>query len=89
VFLAAVAQRTQKTALRSPGLYASLSTTRLRLVEEICMLDQLSKGRFELGVGRGISPIETAYYGVDPAHRQEIYLETLQILRQAIDQPGR
>jgi alkanesulfonate monooxygenase SsuD/methylene tetrahydromethanopterin reductase-like flavin-dependent oxidoreductase (luciferase family) len=48
------------------------------------MLDQLSKGRFELGVGRGISPIETAYYGVDPAHRQKIYLETLQILRQAL-----
>ena len=48
------------------------------------MLDQLSRGRFELGVGRGISPIETAYYGVDPAHRQKIYLETLQILRQAL-----
>ena len=48
------------------------------------MLDQLSRGRFELGVGRGISPIETAYYGVDPALRQKIYLETLQVLRQAL-----
>ena len=48
------------------------------------MLDQLSKGRFDLGVGRGISPIETAYYGVDPEHRQKMYLEALQILRQAL-----
>ena len=48
------------------------------------MLDQLSRGRFELGVGRGISPIETAYYGVNPDHRQKMYLETLQILRQAL-----
>ena len=48
------------------------------------MLDQLSKGRFELGVGRGISPIETAYYGVNPEHRQKMYLEALQILRQAL-----
>src|SRR4029450_5391184 len=53
-------------------------------VEEICMLDQLSRGRFELGVGRGISPIETAYFGVNPDHRQKMYLEALQIVRQAL-----
>ena len=83
VFLAAVAQRTQKLRF-GPLVYTLPLHHPLRLVEEICMLDQLSKGRFELGVGRGISPIETAYYGVDPAHRQKIYLETLQILRQAL-----
>jgi len=54
------------------------------VAEEICMLDQLSQGRFELGVGRGISPIETAYYGINPDHRQKMYLEALQILRQAL-----
>jgi alkanesulfonate monooxygenase SsuD/methylene tetrahydromethanopterin reductase-like flavin-dependent oxidoreductase (luciferase family) len=32
---------------------------------EIAMLDQMSGGRFELGVGRGISPYELAYHGVD------------------------
>ena len=30
------------------------------------MLDQMSGGRIELGVGRGISPLEMGYYGVDP-----------------------
>ena len=83
MFLAAVAQRTRELRF-GPLVYTLPLHHPLRVMEEICMLDQLSKGRFELGVGRGISPIETAYYGVDPAHRQKIYLETLQILRQAL-----
>ena len=34
-----------------------------RLYNEICMLDQMSRGRVELGVGRGVSLFESAYYG--------------------------
>ena len=83
VFLAAVAQRTQRLRF-GPLVYTLPLHHPLRLVEEICMLDQLSRGRFELGVGRGISPIETAYFGVDPDHRQKMYLEALQIVRQAL-----
>ena len=37
----------------------------LRLIDEVCMLDQMSGGRFLYGVGRGISPIEVGFYGVD------------------------
>ena len=40
----------------------------LRLIDEICMLDQMSGGRFLYGVGRGISPIEVGFYGVDFAN---------------------
>ena len=76
VFLAAVAQRTQRLRF-GPLVYTLPLHHPLRVVEEICMLDQLSRGRFDLGVGRGISPIETAYYGVDPDHRQKMYLEAL------------
>src|SRR5262249_21945963 len=50
------------------------------LIEEICMLDQLSGGRFELGVGRGISPYELAYNNVDFLAAAEIYEEALQII---------
>ena len=39
----------------------------IRLIEEICMLDQMSGGRFELGVGRGVSPFEVGFFGVNPA----------------------
>jgi len=79
VFLAAVAQRTRR--LRFGPLVYTLSLHHpLRVVEEICMLDQMSGGRFELGVGRGISPHELAYYGVDPAKAQGMYVEALQII---------
>jgi alkanesulfonate monooxygenase SsuD/methylene tetrahydromethanopterin reductase-like flavin-dependent oxidoreductase (luciferase family) len=83
VFLAAVAERTQRLRF-GPLVYTLPLHHPLRVVEEICMLDQLSRGRFDLGVGRGISPIETAYFGVDPDHRQKMYIEALQILRQAL-----
>ena len=52
----------------------------IKLLEEICMLDQISKGRMMLGVGRGISPIEMSYYGIDPAQAPAIYAETLEVL---------
>ena len=35
------------------------------------MLDQMSGGRFQLGVGRGVSPFETAAYGLDFAKTGE------------------
>jgi alkanesulfonate monooxygenase SsuD/methylene tetrahydromethanopterin reductase-like flavin-dependent oxidoreductase (luciferase family) len=83
VFLAAVAQRTRR--LRFGPLVYTLSLHHpLRVVEEVCMLDQMSGGRFELGVGRGISPHELAYYGVDPAKAQGMYVEALQIILQGL-----
>src|ERR1700758_2423194 len=57
VFLAAVAQRTNKLRF-GPLVYTVNLYHPLRLIDEICMLDQMSGGRLELGVGRGISPYE-------------------------------
>jgi len=55
-----VAQRT-RTLRFGPLVYTvNLYHHPLRLIDEICMLDQLSGGRLELGVGRGISPYEVA-----------------------------
>ncbi|TAJ89921.1 LLM class flavin-dependent oxidoreductase [Reyranella sp.] len=44
------------------------------------MLDQTSGGRLELGVGRGISPDEVGYCGVDHATGSERFNEALQVL---------
>jgi alkanesulfonate monooxygenase SsuD/methylene tetrahydromethanopterin reductase-like flavin-dependent oxidoreductase (luciferase family) len=52
----------------------------LRLIDEICMLDQMSGGRLELGIGRGISPYEVGYYGVDPATGPERFAEALEVI---------
>jgi alkanesulfonate monooxygenase SsuD/methylene tetrahydromethanopterin reductase-like flavin-dependent oxidoreductase (luciferase family) len=52
----------------------------LRLIEEICMLDHLSNGRLDVGVGRGVSPYEVACYGVEPDETREIFLETMELM---------
>jgi alkanesulfonate monooxygenase SsuD/methylene tetrahydromethanopterin reductase-like flavin-dependent oxidoreductase (luciferase family) len=58
----------------------------LRLIDEICMLDQLSGGRLELGVGRGISPYEVGYYGIDPATGPERFAEALEVILKGLAQ---
>ncbi|MBI3196834.1 MAG: LLM class flavin-dependent oxidoreductase, partial [Rhodospirillales bacterium] len=79
VFLAAVTQRT--TTLRFGPLVYTLNLYHpLRLIDEICMLDQMSGGRLELGVGRGISPYEVWYYGVDAATGPERFAEVLSVV---------
>ena len=79
IFLAAVAQRTRRLRL-GPLVYLLPLYTPLRLIEEICMLDQLSGGRFELGVGRGIVPYELAYCGLNFLDAQEMYEEGLAVI---------
>ena len=59
VFLAAVAQRTKRLRF-GPLLYVTPMYHPLRVAEEVVMLDHMSRGRLELGLGRGASPIEIA-----------------------------
>ena len=79
VFLAAVAQRTSRLRL-GPLVYTLALYDPVRLIEEVCMLDALSGGRLELGVGRGISPIELRLLGVDPDQAPSLFAERLEIL---------
>ncbi|CAI8006151.1 Uncharacterized protein y4wF [Geodia barretti] len=83
VFLAAVAQRTRRLRF-GPLVYALPLYHPLRLIEEICMLDQMSGGRLEIGFGRGSSPIELAVYGQNPAEAQRIYAEGLDLILQGL-----
>ena len=53
----------------------------LRMVEEAATLDQLTNGRLVLGVGRGVSPIETGFHGVPGAEAQPRFDEAFEILR--------
>jgi alkanesulfonate monooxygenase SsuD/methylene tetrahydromethanopterin reductase-like flavin-dependent oxidoreductase (luciferase family) len=79
IFLAALAQRTEKLRF-GPLVYLLPFYYPLRLIEEICMLDQLSGGRLELGIGRGVSPFETANYALDFAQTGAMYHEAFQVL---------
>ncbi len=80
VFLSAAAQRTKNLRL-SPLVYILPIHHPVRLAEEICMLDHLSGGRFEYGVGRGASPHEIAALGIDPATAQARYIEAYEIIK--------
>src|SRR6059036_381673 len=79
VFLAAAAQRTRRIRL-GPLVFLLPLYSPLRLLGEICMLDHLSGGRLEMGVGRGVSPYEVGYHGFDPARTRPMFQEALDVL---------
>jgi alkanesulfonate monooxygenase SsuD/methylene tetrahydromethanopterin reductase-like flavin-dependent oxidoreductase (luciferase family) len=54
------------------------------LIEEICMLDQMSGGRLQFGVGKGISPIEVRYYGLDPDKLGQMIVEAFDVLMRGL-----
>ena len=81
VFLAAAAQRTHRLRL-VPCVYVLPLHHPLRLIEEISMLDNLSDGRMEIGVGRG-GVLEAYFWGqeADVEENHARYVETLEIIR--------
>ncbi len=85
VFLSAVAQRTRRLRF-GPLVYALPLHHPIRLIEEICMLDQMSGGRLDIGFGRGASPIEIGLYGQNPAEAQRIYAEALDLILQGLSE---
>jgi len=83
VFLAAVTQRTRRIRLGAL-VYVLPAHHPLRLAEEICMLDHLSGGRLEVGIGRGASPHELDYFGVDSDTAPARYVEAYDVIMQAL-----
>jgi alkanesulfonate monooxygenase SsuD/methylene tetrahydromethanopterin reductase-like flavin-dependent oxidoreductase (luciferase family) len=79
VYLAALSQRTSRIRF-GPLVFLLPLYHPLRLVEEIAMLDALSGGRLEFGYGRGISPIEMGFYGVDMAEQADRAAEALEVV---------
>jgi len=79
IFLSAVAQRTRRIRL-GPLVYILPLYNPLRLIDEIAMLDQMSGGRFELGVGRGTSPLEAAQFNSDHSVSARVYAEALDVI---------
>jgi alkanesulfonate monooxygenase SsuD/methylene tetrahydromethanopterin reductase-like flavin-dependent oxidoreductase (luciferase family) len=84
LMLAAAAQRTSR--LRLGTLITILSLYHpMRVIEEAVTLDQLSGGRLDLGVGRGVSPAELAFHGVSGEEEaQGRFDEAFAILRQGL-----
>jgi alkanesulfonate monooxygenase SsuD/methylene tetrahydromethanopterin reductase-like flavin-dependent oxidoreductase (luciferase family) len=85
IFYSAAARITEKIRFAPLVLIATLYHP-LRLASEICMIDHLTKGRFELGTGRGVSGVELGFFGVREADAQDIYGEAMKVLMQALTQ---
>ena len=83
VNLGAVARLTQRMRL-GPLCYLLPLYSPLRLIEEIAILDNMSDGRLDLGVGRGVSPFELNFHNVDPETSREVFLEILNVLEKGM-----
>ena len=83
VWLGAVAQATKRIHM-GPLTYLLPLYSPLRLAEEICILDHLSNGRYEVGVGRGVSPFELGYHKIDHSKSREIFEDAFKCLKVAL-----
>jgi alkanesulfonate monooxygenase SsuD/methylene tetrahydromethanopterin reductase-like flavin-dependent oxidoreductase (luciferase family) len=83
VYLGAVARLTKRLRF-GPLVYLLPLYSPLRLIEEICMLDHLSNGRLEVGVGRGVSPFELNYHKVDHAESRDIFFDAFACLEKGL-----
>jgi Luciferase-like monooxygenase len=83
VLLAAVAERTATIRLGTAVVAASLEDPR-RLAEDAAVLDQLSGGRLELGVGAGADPAASAAFGRDHDRRHRDCLDIVDELRRTL-----
>ena len=84
--LAAIARTTKKIRLGT-GVVVLPFHNPLRVAEDFAMLDHLSGGRVELGVGRGYQPIEFRGFGVDQTKSREIFDESIEVIRRAWTEP--
>src|SRR5918993_5775322 len=65
VFLAAVAQRTKRLRF-GPLVYTVNLYHPLRLIDEICMLDQMRGGKLGVGLGAGPPPSPIGSFSLAP-----------------------
>ncbi|MPZ88808.1 MAG: LLM class flavin-dependent oxidoreductase [Nitriliruptorales bacterium] len=86
LFLSAATQVTRRIRL-CPLVNVLPLRHPLRLLEEFAMLDQLSGGRLEIGVGKGSTPYELTQSGVDLEQAPKLFGESLEVIRRGLEGP--
>lgn len=82
VMLAHLAAHTSTIRLGAGVAVLSLRPDPIATVEEFAMVDGLSRGRLDLGVGRGFMDHEFAGKGIAPAERAAAFEQNLSLLEQ-------
>jgi natural product biosynthesis luciferase-like monooxygenase protein len=80
--LATIASVTKRIRLGS-GVVVLPFNDPVRVAEEGAMLDLMSDGRLDLGIGRGFQPVEYRNSPVDQTRSRQIFDEAVQIIVQA------
>ncbi len=82
LMLAALAVRTKRIRLGTGVVVLPLNHP-VRVAEDYAVLDILSNGRIDLGIGRGYQPHEYKGYGVDQSRSRDIFRESVEIIQKA------
>ncbi|MBI3758975.1 MAG: LLM class flavin-dependent oxidoreductase, partial [Deltaproteobacteria bacterium] len=82
VFAAAVAQKTKRIRLGTGVTLLPLNNP-IRIAEEYAMVDVLSDGRLDFGVGRGVLKSEYDLFDINESESQGRFHESLEIILQA------
>lgn len=80
VFAAALARETSKIRIGTAVMLLPLQHP-LRIAEDAAMVDQLSDGRLDFGVGRGYQPSEFRGFGIPQEESSARFDESLEIIR--------
>jgi alkanesulfonate monooxygenase SsuD/methylene tetrahydromethanopterin reductase-like flavin-dependent oxidoreductase (luciferase family) len=83
LFIAAASQVT--TTIRMGPMVKLLPMHHpVRIIEDMCLLDQLTEGRLEFGVGRGPVPIEHYWFSHEWSEARDRFADALGIVAQAL-----
>jgi alkanesulfonate monooxygenase SsuD/methylene tetrahydromethanopterin reductase-like flavin-dependent oxidoreductase (luciferase family) len=79
VFLAAASQVTENIRL-GPMVKLLPLHHPVRIIEDMCVADQLTGGRLDFGVGRGVAPIEHYWFGSNWPESKDRFTDILGII---------
>jgi alkanesulfonate monooxygenase SsuD/methylene tetrahydromethanopterin reductase-like flavin-dependent oxidoreductase (luciferase family) len=82
-FLAAAAERTRRIRLGTAIVILPLEDP-IRVAEDAAVVDAISGGRLELGLGTGSDPLTFAAFGRDPESRHRRFAEAVDRLTEAL-----
>ncbi len=79
VFIAAASQITKNIRL-GPMVKLLPLHHPVRIIEDMCVVDNLTNGRLDFGVGRGVAPIEHYWFGSNWPESKDRFVDTLGII---------